>query len=299
MHGLFSFTSKERRGILVLLMLILILIVLGKLIPYFVPERNYDLSKWEAEVNNFLAGRVEEGAAALPFHPVVFDPNKVDSSSLVRMGVPSIVASHWTRYLLKGGRFKTKDEIHKIYGMTPRIEAALDQYMIFPSHVSTARATKKRVKASIGERHDSIRKVKNQGLTFIPQLFELNSVDSSQLLKVYGIGPILASRIVRYRNLLGGYFSVVQLKEVYGMREESFNLVSPSFIVDTSKITALDLNFATLKEMGRHPYIGFKSAHKIFQQRDQKGKILSLEDLVGTMGCDSLQRLRPYLRFRR
>jgi competence ComEA-like helix-hairpin-helix protein len=62
----------------------------------------------------------------------------------------------------------------------------------------------------------------------------LNRADSAELVKLYGIGPVLSKRIIKYRNSLGGKFqSVDQLKNVYGLSEETFNSIKPYLIVDT------------------------------------------------------------------
>ena len=128
-------------------------------------------------------------------------------------------------------------------------------------------------------------------------LVELNSADSLQRLEVYGIGSVFASRIIRYRKLLGGYYSVSQLKEVYGMREENYQTIAKFFTVDPSKINTLNINFATIQELGRHPYIGYKAAKRIYKLKDQVGKFQSADNLKSVISADSLIRIVPYLKF--
>ncbi len=71
---------------------------------------------------------------------------------------------------------------------------------------------------------------------------ELNSVDTIILKKIPGIGSVFARRIVNYRNLLGGYYSVIQLSEVYGIDEDKYNALLPWFEVDPSLISRLKVN---------------------------------------------------------
>jgi len=128
---------------------------------------------------------------------------------------------------------------------------------------------------------------------------ELNSTDSLHLLDIPGIGPVFASRIIRYRNLLGGYYAVAQLKEVYGLKEDNFNAVSQYFTADESTLVRFNINFSTVRELGRHPYVGFRTAQKICKLRDKTGKFSSPDNLSPVMTGDSLKRLVPYLKFTR
>lgn len=300
---LFSFSRKERNGIIVLLTVIFSLILIGKLIPVFFPTEKTDFSKWEEEVDNYFSKAKEKEKIPSEF-PVIltaFDPNVVDSIGLAKMGVPVKVGSNWMKYLQKGGRFRNKDEVKKIFGMTPSLFGRLDSFMVIqPTNIRTLKVNENtvfdqsrvRIKKDTFEHEPVEKPVKKQ-----VSVLELNSVDSIQLLEIKGIGPVFASRIVRYRNLLGGYSAVSQLKEVYGMKPENFEALSSCFTVDPSAIKTFNINFSTVQELGRHPYIGFKTARKIFKLRDQKGKFYSTDDLSGLVSADTLQMLTPYLRF--
>ena len=112
-----------------------------------------------------------------------------------------------------------------------------------------------------------------------------------------GIGPVLASRIVRYRRLLGGFYEVGQLKDIYGMNEELWLKASPFLAADTAGLKRLEINFLPLTELGRHPYIGFRTAKKLVSRRDAAGKFRNEEELRPFFSSDSLRRLLPYIRF--
>ena len=128
-------------------------------------------------------------------------------------------------------------------------------------------------------------------------MLEINNTDSISLLKIPGIGPVLASRIIRYRNLLGGFYAVTQLNEVYGMNRENTPAVAACLTVNRSNLKIFNINFSTIQELGRHPYIGYRTARKLLRLRDKKGKFLSADDLSSVVAPDSLTRLTPYLKF--
>ena len=124
---------------------------------------------------------------------------------------------------------------------------------------------------------------------------DINLGDSTQLEALPGIGPSLASRIIKYRKLLGGFYQVDQLKEIYGMNEEWWTKISPWLFLGNVNLNKLELNYLSLVELGRHPYIGFRTARKIIKLRDITGKFKSTDELAVIISIDSLQRLLPYL----
>ena len=298
---LFSFSRKERSGIVFLLLIIFILILIGKLIPYFTRSNPGNSSKWEAEVAAYLEEAGKETPDKMILHPTPFNPNEVDYPELIKMGVPDKIAANWTKYLEKGGRFSNKEAVKKIFGMTPDLFAQLDRFMIIPHRDTDTESKAGRksygVRPDFALKRDTTRRAYPQKEKVVLIALDLNRADSVQLAGLPGIGPVLASRIVRYRNLLGGFYDVVQLKEVYGMREENFVKVSSCLTVDRTAIKTFNINFTTVQQLGRHPYVGFKTARKLFNLRDKKGKFSSSDDLSPVMTSDSLKRFLPYIIF--
>jgi competence protein ComEA len=298
---LFIFSKKERKGVVSLLLVIFLLIVIGKLIPLFVHHDKGSFTEWENEVNTYLAkteGNIPVGT--IP-NLVAFDPNKVDSVILIKMGVPEKVVSNWVKYLGKGGRFRKNDEVKKIFGMTPGLFGRLDSLMVIRADKAANIKTAGRVKVVSprdGLISDTVRRrIYPKSDKAVVKVQELNSTDSLHLLEITGIGPVFASRIVRYRNLLGGFYAVSQLREVYGLKEENFKIVSQFFTVEPSVIKKININFSTVQELGRHPYIGYKTARKVIKLRDKTGKFTSAGDLSLVTSADSLNKMAPYLNF--
>ena len=128
---------------------------------------------------------------------------------------------------------------------------------------------------------------------------ELNTADTTILKKVPGIGSAFAKRIVGYRNLLGGYYSVTQLSEVYGIDEEKYNSLVTWFSADPSFISALAVNNLSQDSLRRHPYINYNQAKIISQLRKQKGKLNGWENLqlLEEFGEEDKIRLQHYLSF--
>ncbi len=135
----------------------------------------------------------------------------------------------------------------------------------------------------------------NKKLTIQPM--NLNKIDSSDLLKVTGIGPSYAHRILKYRERLGGFVRIDQLKEIYGMTIEKYDQIKPQFIIELSDIKKVDLNNASFKDLMRHPYSSYELAKAICRFRTKYGKIDNVDDILkaGVIADTSFRKLQPYL----
>ena len=130
------------------------------------------------------------------------------------------------------------------------------------------------------------------------QPIDINRADSAQLLPLPGIGPVFASRLVKYRDLLGGYASVDQLYEVYGISQETVDGIANRIFIDTTAVNMLDLNSATFRELLRHPYLEYEDVKAIVNYRDFAGTIQSIQELLDNYILpDSLmKRVVPYFK---
>lgn len=128
---------------------------------------------------------------------------------------------------------------------------------------------------------------------------DINRCDSVSLMALPGIGPVLSARIIKYRNLIGGYVSVNQLKEVYGLPEETFNLIAPVLMTDSLGIRKIKINKADYKELIRHPYFKRDEVASILKYRELKGKISDIGEMIenNLISAETGRKIRPYLDF--
>jgi hypothetical protein len=129
------------------------------------------------------------------------------------------------------------------------------------------------------------------------QPIDINHADSAGLLPLPGIGPVFAGRIIKYRDLLGGFIRVDQLLEVYGMPVETLNMIRERITIDTSAVRKINLEKAAFRELLRHPYLEFEDVKALLNFRDFSGGIVSFGELQeNSILPDSvLQRVLPYL----
>ena len=130
-------------------------------------------------------------------------------------------------------------------------------------------------------------------------MIEINSCDSTELLRLPGIGQVLSARIVRYRNLLGGYASKDQLQEVYGLRPETFNTIKDMVTVDTALIDKININSADFRRIARLPYFERQEINDLLIYRNANGQIRSINELLenNILSDDKVAKIKPYLNF--
>jgi competence protein ComEA len=130
-------------------------------------------------------------------------------------------------------------------------------------------------------------------------LLDINKCDSASLEALPGIGPVLASRIVKFRNLMGGFAFVDQLREVYGLPEETYNMISGRLFADSSAVRKINVNSADYRELSRIPYFERYDVTAILKYRELNGTISGISDLVDNklISSEKAEKVRPYLEF--
>ncbi|MEJ6794202.1 MAG: helix-hairpin-helix domain-containing protein [Flavobacteriales bacterium] len=128
---------------------------------------------------------------------------------------------------------------------------------------------------------------------------ELNSADTTMLKQIYGIGSVLSKRIVRYRDLLGGFHSKNQLLDVYAMDTNVYEDFKHQISVDLSLVQKIDINFVSANELSKHPFISYKLANSIVNYRSNHGEFSHDYELMNLYLIDTVtfNILLPYLDF--
>src|SRR5690606_22870717 len=118
-------------------------------------------------------------------------------------------------------------------------------------------------------------------LRLSPQLsIELNATDSIELQLLPGIGPVYASRIIRFRDRLGGFHHISQLMDVYGMDTTRFQGLKEHDFIDSNHVEQIEVNLADYERLRHHPFISPRLANAMVQYRKQHGPYQSLSDLL-------------------
>jgi DNA uptake protein ComE-like DNA-binding protein len=129
---------------------------------------------------------------------------------------------------------------------------------------------------------------------------DLNRCDTSELIALPGIGSVLSVRIIKYRNLLGGFSRVEQLKEVYGLSGETYELIRERCFADTAAVRRVPVNSSEYKELCRIPYLEKYEVSAILKYRELKGRIGAVSDLTenNILTKEKADKVGPYMDFR-
>lgn len=130
-------------------------------------------------------------------------------------------------------------------------------------------------------------------------LININTADSAQLESLPGIGPVLAVRIIKFRNLIGGFAFIEQLQEVYGLPQETYELITGRVYADSAEIKRINLNSASYNQIIRFPYFEKNEVEAILNFRKEMGKISGMTDIVNNqlIARQKIKKVRPYLEF--
>ena len=214
-----------------------------------------------------------------------FDPNTADSITLSKLGIKPYTISNLLKYRKKGGKFKTSESFAKTYGISKEKFNELEPYIQI--------AKTNEPKADTGS--VEVRKeIKSENI-----IVELNSADTTLLMRIKGIGSFYAKGIIRLRNELGGFVSVNQVREVYGMKEEHFENIRESLTVNSEYIKKININTASVDRLKNHPYLNFYQAKAIYELRRKKGKLSNIEELkkLEELEEKTIEKIKDYLDF--
>ena len=306
----FYFSRGQRTGIIVLVVLIVLALIVNYTLPFFFPVTEKDGTAFLKEAESFKKSLVSldsirkanwqqqyeerqrqyaekykqnspyktfDKKATYTLFP--FDPNTTDSAAFVRLGLKPFIASNILKYTKKGGVYRNSADFGKVYGILPEKFKELEPYI----RIAELKTTK--TEAAVAKRADV--------------MVDLNSADTTLLMQVNGIGRGYAKGIVRFRQLLGGFVSVTQLSEVFGMRPENLEKIRPYCRVNTDLIQKIKVNVASAERLKVHPYIRFYKAKAIYELRRKKGRLHDITDLkeLPELTPDDLVKLKPYLSF--
>jgi len=312
------FSKGQRSGILIFISLILLLLVSTFFMPYFIndeADEKAESTLFLKEAEKFKASLIEkERNRSYPydnypeFHRsfpkkasgnsqyqlFTFDPNTADSATFVRLGLKSYIAKNIIKYRSKGGKFRKPDDFRKVYGISAeKTDELLPYIQIAEQKLTEETFPVTKSNNELAEKHGSEYTIKKNVIV------ELNSADTTTLMQIRGIGRRYAKSIVGYRRILGGYYSVEQIREVYGMRPETFEQIKPFLNTDPSLIAKIDVNKASIERLKSHPYLNFSKAKEIYELRREKGKLKKLDELqiLHSLTPEDLQKIGHYLDF--
>ena len=277
----FSFNKGERIAIITILALILLLV----LACLFRPSRkslsdeslhNLDslLALRQAAIETQRQQQAEKAQKVAELHPFPFNPNTISEEEWLQMGLTDRQVRNIMNYKAKGGKFYSKNDLGKLYTISEEEYAQLEPFIVLPE-VSRGSGGK----ASSQKQDNPAYEEKTKTEKKVIPVVDLNRVDSTTLVELPQIGPYTASRIVEFREKLGGFVDKEQLRDVKGMDEARFAAIQPYINLGAVEVRKVDVNRADFKTLVHHPYLSYEQVKRIFNQREKRGMIKNWEQL--------------------
>ncbi len=284
----FKFSNSEEKGRIALLFLFWVFFAAVLTKVYWYPSSTLENStELELIYIDTLIADVEENQTLLKEINIInletFNPNTVDEEFLVKINMPNNLVRNWVKYLKSGGVFYKVEDIKRLYGMNDVLYNKLKPFVQIPEKPNSKKT--------------SFTKIEQKNHSFTTLKLSLNTSDSASFTRVKGIGPTYASRIVKYRDALGGFVSAHQLFEVYGI--DSLMLINnlDVFEIDSNAVQRININTVQFKTLLKHPYFDYKHVKSIVNYRKQHGNYQSTSDLLKIVVLDSiwLRKVEPYI----
>lgn len=277
-----KFTRRERRGSWVLLFLLLALIILPKFFKNNAEPLHVVLTEEEIQVkaeferkqaskksNTKFQYSEDKKSSSRPILTEPFDPDTMSISSWQNLGLSERQSEVLVSYRNRLGGFYNINQLYEAYVLDSVRVNEWKPFLVFNK--------KKPVEKKL----------------------EINSASREEFMELKGIGEKLSERIIAYRDKLGGFVSVEQIAEVYGLSAETFEKIKPKLRVDISSVKKLNLNELDLKTLAQHPYISFAMAKLIVNYREQHGPYEKVEDLLNSKGIEpqDVKKIEAYAIF--
>lgn len=294
LFNFFHFNKQERNGIFILSIIIAVLFTIRLLLPWMVTNDDplqlititvnpklVDSSSKESVIENVtIDNRIVSGER------FVFNPNTITAEEALKLGFSKKLSATLIHFRNKGGKFFKPDDLKKLYGMSTPLFEELESYILIPN-------PKKEFKK------DTVYPTKTfEKRIFTKETIDINSADSLAIVYLKGIGPGFTKRILKYRTMLGGFHSMNQLKEIYGMTDSLFTTLSLQIKLEANNITKIPINAIDFNSLRKHPYFNFQSAQAIINYRFKHGKLT--ETAIRELGVFSEEKLKlilPYLSY--
>ncbi|MBO7118718.1 MAG: helix-hairpin-helix domain-containing protein [Bacteroidaceae bacterium] len=248
-------------------------------------------------------GRESSLPKETPFESFAFDPNTADSATLLRLGLSPWQVRSIYRYRAKHGRYHKLEDFMHVPGLTneqwdrlrPYIRIATEFQYVAPA-VSPEEERRQGLEAMKAmqslEAQDSF--PRQEKIAF-GQTIDINTADTSLLKMIPGIASKRAARIVAYRRSLGGFVNIEQAMEAIEMPDSVLKYMTLSPVA----VTKINVNKLSVQQLMKHPYLNFYQSKAIFEHRQNKGDLHSLDELSHLEGFrqTDLDRLRHYITF--
>ena len=307
-RAFFYYTRSERNGALTLIGLLTLLVVVPTFFPAWISSPAMDPHHFENLLKTWVDSLPPNRSyVQLKDSLFPFDPNTLLKEEFELLGLKPWTIRTIINYRDKGGVFRYKKDLQKIYNLPDSSFQRLYSFISLPErqHLDKRKkdqpkpilkSTNQKIDTLISHKIDSptIRTFKSA----FPNIIDINQASMEDWQQLRGIGPGYSKRIVNFREKLGGFCTIRQVAETYGLPDSTYQKILPFLNLKTPHST-ISVNEASKEELGSHPYISWKQAEIVINFRNNHGPFQNLESFqkVQVFSIVQLKKLQPYLHF--
>ncbi len=292
------FSKYDRRSIVVLALLAVICVATLLIMRgYREEEPPAEAATQAVKSDSLNHSAAEERLSERSITMKEFDPNTVDSATLVSLGLSPSQARVFIRYRRSGAVFRSPESLSRVYTLSDTDLDRLIPYARIGDKYKQKPKSERRQYKEIDTQRTSKPHSPYPEKFKQPTIVDPNTADTLTLQRVPGIGRWISRSIVEQRDRLGGFHSVSQLVEVKHFPEEALKWFRiDSTTVDVRKI---NINKASFQQLNRHPYISYEQARDLTNFIRLYGKIVGTQALrrPAIFTPEETERLQPYLEF--
>ncbi|QLC65864.1 helix-hairpin-helix domain-containing protein [Flavobacterium sp. LPB0248] len=271
LNSCFHFTKQQRIGIFMLF-----IIMIGLQLFYFLSDFNISETKSQ-EKEEWLALQSEIDQEKLTNNNVkpinyLFNPNFISDYKGYKLGMSVQEIDRLMAFRKENKYVNSAEEFQKVTGISDSLLNVISPLFKFPDWKQS-------------KNNYSIEK-KDFGIKSFPkkervEILDINQATKEDLMKIYGIGEGLSTRILNQKEILGSFVSMEQLKDVWGLSPEVINELNSHFkVVIPSTLKKINVNDASLKELAQFSYFKYGLAKQIVTYRSMNGNFNNIEDLA-------------------
>ena len=280
----FQYSKSQRSGIFLLVVLCVICqLAFFYLGPSMENSENSEKQKWISLQSKVDSLKVEKQNYIPKIYP--FNPNFITDYKGSKLGMSVAEIDRLLNFRKTNQYVNSASEFQKVTQVSDSLLSTISPYFKFPDWVNKQKANHYK---SFEKKAEKI------------VLLDINHATKEDLIKVYGIGPALSDRILKQKELFGGFVSMKQMDDIWGLSPEVILSLNEHFKVATlPKIKKIDINNASIKELMLFPYFKYALAKSIVTYRSMNGDFKNSEDLtkINDFPSEKLDIISLYLEF--
>ena len=277
----FKFTKQQRTGIFLLFIIIIVLQAVYFFADFNLPHKTFpEKEQWMALQSEIDAAKSENNKEK---HKVyTFNPNFISDYKGYKLGMSVQEIDRLLAFRKENKYVNSAEEFQKVTMISDCLLKEISPLFKFPDWINNK-------KEFVNYKKDYKEYKNTTGQTFPKKekivLLDINQATQEDLVKIYGIGEALSSRILKQKEILGGFVSMEQLSEVWGLSPEVIYELNAHFkIYEVPGFKKILINDASLKELSQFPYFKYALAKQIITYRSMNGEFKNIEELSKIKG---------------